>query len=70
MFSKQLFLIAPLEGCLCIFQKEAGGKETNDTARVLLVFDASATNEGSSLNESLYMGLQWIPLVFYIFLRF
>ena len=70
MFSEQLFLIAPLEGCLCIVQKEAGGKETKDTARVRLVFDASATNEESSLNECLYMSPQWIPLIFYIFLRF
>ena len=45
-------------------------KETKDTTKVRIVFDASATSEGPSLNECLYKGPQLTPLIFDIFLRF
>ena len=45
-------------------------KETKDTTKVRIVFDASATSEGPSLNECLYKGPQSTPLIFDIFLRF
>ena len=45
-------------------------KETKDTAKVRIVFDASATSEGPSLHECLNKGSQLTPLIFDIFLRF
>ena len=45
-------------------------KETKDTTKVRIVFDASATSEGPSLNECLYKGPQLTPLIFDIFLPF
>ena len=45
-------------------------KETSDTTKVRIVFDASATSEGPSLNECLYKGPQLTLLIFDIFLSF
>ena len=45
-------------------------KETKDTTDVRIVFDASTTSEGPSLNECLYKGPQLTPIMFDIFLRF
>ena len=45
-------------------------KETEDTTKPHIVFDASAMSEGPSLNECLYKVPQLTPLIFYIFPRF
>ena len=45
-------------------------KETKDTTKVRIVFEASATSDGPSLNEGLHNRPQLTPSISNIFLRF
>ena len=45
-------------------------REDKKTSKLRIVFDASAKENGPSLNEVLYKGQQIIPLIFDILIRF